>query len=343
MGTMRDRMEATAQHVLASRQARMQAASDVRAHVAALLSTYRRDRQAMASTMNAAFEQSRRSRAEASRAESDGTKRMIRSFHRARTHAAMEQHTSLASDRHNRSRSVAILMDKFGELHGHNAQQLDKSLKAFVHETQVEVSNLIKRARTSRKKMGREMTQELRRATGAIRHEVTKAEMETRNLMTHFSGMRRNMARRLEHGLASDVQERRQAVDELLDGFRSSQSALQKDIQGAHKSWQTVSKTRTAKHSMAHTEAMKAPEGKKVVPEMGAEKKKAAKPKMAEMSHDHQVAEIFKIIRRHPEGISAGQIGEGMGLSALQVGRLATELAARGKVRKDETTRRYFP
>jgi bacterioferritin (cytochrome b1) len=84
----------------------------------------------------------------------------------------------------------------------------------------------------------------------------------------------------------------------------------------------------------SHAEPKKAPE---------AEQKHVAKGEIAEMSHADQLAEILQIIGRQPEGVSAAQIAGAVGLSALQVGRLATELADSGKVRKDETTRRYFP
>lgn len=74
------------------------------------------------------------------------------------------------------------------------------------------------------------------------------------------------------------------------------------------------------------------------------EKKKPAKREMAGMSHQEQHMEILEVIHRHPEGVSAAQIGRLLGgLSALQAGRLATELAESGKVRKDEATRCYFP
>ncbi|MBY0577702.1 MAG: hypothetical protein K2P57_01510 [Burkholderiales bacterium] len=329
MGTMRDQMEASAQHVIASRQARMQATADVRAHVAALLSTYRKDRLAMASAMNTAFGQSRQARIKAYRAESTGAKRMIHSFHLTRARIAREQRTSLAADQHNRSQAVAALMDKFGELRSHNGRQQDKTLKAFVHVTHTEVSNLLKRARTSRKKMGREMTQELQKATGAIRHRTNEIETEARNLVAGFTQARRDMARQLENGLASGVQNRRSEVDLLLDGFRSVLGALQKDLQGASKSWQAV-----AHPVKMHPTARPV----KAQPEPAVDRKRAS-----EMSHEDQLAEIFNIISCHPEGISAGQIGEEIGLGAMQVGRLGTELAESGKVRKDEATRRYFP
>lgn len=255
----------------------MHEVSEVRAHVDALLSTYLRDRQEMTSAMNTSLGEARRARTEACCGLSDNTKRMMRSFHRARMHVAREQRTWLAADRDSRSQAVVALLDKFRELRIDNAQQMDQTLKNFVHENQAKVSGLIKRAHTSHRKI----------------------EKDARNLVAGFSGARHTMAKQQEDSLASGVQERHQAVEHLLDTY-------------------------SAAHGKLH-------------------KEKAAVLDVSEMSHDQQLKEIFKIIRRHPDGISAAQIGEGIGLSALQVGRLATELAESGKVRKDETTRRYFP
>lgn len=51
----------------------------------------------------------------------------------------------------------------------------------------------------------------------------------------------------------------------------------------------------------------------------------------------------LRIIVSHPGGISAMQVGELLGIGAMQVGRIASALAAGGKIHKDERTRRYFP
>lgn len=332
MGTIRDRMEATSQQVLSARQARLQATADVQTHVGNLLSTYHRDRQAMASAMSGAFGQSRRARVESRHAESANTKRMMHSYHQGRVRAAREQRAALAANHRDRSRSVAALMHNFSKMQGHSAQQLNRNLKAFVHETQVGVSNLIKKAHTSRKNRGRELTRELRRANEAIRRRTTEIEMETRNQLARLSVTRHDMAKQLLNRLASSVQDRRRAVAQLLGGFHSAQDSLRKDLHNAHQTWQAA--TGTAMPMRSHAEPKKAPE---------AEQKHVAKREIAEMSHADQLAEILQIIGRQLEGVSAAQIAGAVGLSALQVGRLATELADSGKVRKDETTRRYFP
>ena len=52
---------------------------------------------------------------------------------------------------------------------------------------------------------------------------------------------------------------------------------------------------------------------------------------------------ILHVIRKHPSGISASQIGEVVDLHASVVGRIATELVERGEAGKNESTRLYFP
>ena len=296
-------------------------------------------------------------------------------FAKAHRHMIKAQRAGLAKDRRDRSGEVAELMNNFQVSRGEMAQELTENLDAFTGRIRSHVSGLLADACRSRKQRGRDTARELERAISAIRHRTGELAEQARDLTTGFCRARGEMAEQLRNRLVSSVRERGTEMNGLLERFSGSRRALQKDLQAAHQIWSSVSAAEAGggvalaaradpSRKAAEIERAKVEEERKAKERAAAEaarrreaeerrraeaeadrqrkteEKKQAKEAWAKMSDEEK---ILHVIRRHPSGIAASQIGEVVDLHASAVGRIATELVERGEVGKNESTRLYFP
>lgn len=295
-------------------------------------------------------------------------------FTQAYGHMTKAQRAGLAKDRRDRFGEVTALMNNLQVSRGEMAQELTENLDAFTGRIRSHVSGLLADSGRSRKQSGRDTARELERAVSAIRHRTGELAEQARDLTTGFGRARGEMAEQLRNRLVSSVRERGTEMNGLLERFSGSRRALQEDLQAAHQIWSSLSaaeaggvalaaradvsrkaaeidqakveEERKAKERAAAEAARRreAEEKRRAEAEADrvrkAEEKKQAKEAWAKMSDEEK---ILHVIQMHPSGIAATQIGEAVDLHASVVGRVATELAERGEVGKNESTRLYFP
>lgn len=284
-------------------------------------------------------------------------------FGRERGRVATEQHRmaedqrdTLAEDLRRRSEAVAGLIEDFRMSRGETAQELADRLEEFVNGVQSHVSGLLADARAFRVEEGRETAQDLARTLTEIRNRTDEIAAETRHLMVRFRHTREEMAGEFRTRLADSALARHNQVCRLMDDVRSWQQDLRADLQAAHRMWnyspeahadvapfprheeagakQQAEEERKAKERKARERAEADAARKRK-----ADEEKRAKETWAKMSDEKKV---LHVIRKHPDGLTASQIGEIVDLHPSVVGRIATELVEQGEVGKNESTRLYF-
>lgn len=284
-------------------------------------------------------------------------------FGRERGRVATEQHRmaedqrdTLAEDLHRRSEAVAGMIEDFRLSRGEAAQELADRLEAFVQGVYSHVSGLLADARAFRAETGRAVAQDLARTLTEIRNRTDEIAAETRHLMVRFRHTREEMAGEFRNRLADSALARHNQVCRLMDDVRSWQQDLRADLQAAHRMWnyspeahadvapfprhdeagakQQAEEERKAKERKARERAEAEAARKRK-----ADEEKRAKETWAKMSDEKKV---LHVIRKHPDGLTASQIGEIVDLHPSVVGRIATELVEQGEVGKNESMRLYF-
>lgn len=320
MYSMTDQMEILSQKILTSKYDRISVTADITSYTRALLSNCREEREKAAAATQATLSRETKARNRIWRKQSSDIQRMLRGFHRDHARAAKERRAWRVAEQHSRAQATTCLIEDFRRFRNTSAQTMEKNLERFVHRMQTEVKDLIDKARASRQEMGRETAKELQETTAATRQRTDEIAAHSRGLMSGFHQARTDMAKQVAMHLVMSTDDRRRNVIRLLEGFRSSQRALRNDLDGAHQLW------RTRRNEAA-------------IP--GVLTFDTQKPEQPPGIADEE--RILNIILEHPDGISVSQISEMLGVSTLLVGRVATDFAGNGIIRKDKKTRRYSP
>lgn len=270
---------------------------------------------------------------------------------KAHRRSMAEQRAELAADRRRRIQTVGSLIEDFNLDRGEQAQDQAENLEAFAGGIRSSVAGLIEQARTFREESGRNIKQQLGQALSAIRDRAHAVAAETRDFLTGYRRVHEEMAERLGCHLASGVRDRRQEVGRLVAGCVSARGTRRADLHAAHHVW---SRTRAAggaaavaapeaeRRKLETEEERKARERSEAeaARRRKAEEERRAKETWAKMSDEEK---ILHVIRKHPDGLTASQIGEMVNLHPAVAGRIATELVERGEAGKNESARLYYP
>jgi hypothetical protein len=212
-----------------------------------------------------------------------------------------------------RDQSRAI-QEVLGDLHlsrGEMAQDLAHRLASFVRAMRSSVSSLLAEAGTRRilqAAAGRDARREVR---GEIRARTAQLASEAQVLLGASRRGRSERQRRLRADLAHGGREHHEAHGAM-----------------AHKGHESEAAPATTEPREVEPAPRKAEEAKR------------SRDTWAKLSDEDK---ILQVIGEHPDGITATQIGELVELHPSMVGRIATELAERGAVEKNEGARLYFP
>lgn len=291
---------------------------------------------------------------------------------------AEDQLDTLRDDLRRRSEAVAGLIEDFRLSRGETAQELAGRLEAFVNGVQSHVFGLLADARAFRAETGRAAGQDLARTLTEIRNRTGEIAAETRTLMAGFRHTREDMAGEIRHRLAESARARHDQVCRLMKDVCSWRQDLRSDLEAACRIWSRLPEAPAGVGSCTRQDdeaddKRKAAEARKAQERAEAEAKrqreaeeqrraeerqareraeaeaarkrkadeeKRAKEAWAKMSDEKKV---LHVIRKHPDGLTASQIGEVVDLHPSVVGRIATELVEQGAVGKNESTRLYFP
>ena len=320
MSNMTVQMKAMKENILASKHNRGADLKDLTSYTSSLLSSYRQERKLATAAQNKALSSETRKLAKDSQV-------MLSRFQKDRIQegkdlqqAGKVMRASLTADRLGRERATEHLIKGFRSSRNKIAHAQTKELEGFVHGIKSEVHSFIKHAHKSRAEMGRETAKMLQETVSSVRQQTDELAANSRGLVKEFHHSRITMGKQLDKQLVADTSERRRSVNTLLDGFRSAQNALGKDLAGAKEIW-LGSRSTAQKHATSKFTSQQ----KEPLPQLSEEER------------------LLGIISKHPEGISAFQVGEMIGIDTLLVGQITKKLAEDGKIRKDKKTRLCFP
>ena len=163
---------------------------------------------------------------------------------------------------------------------------------------------------------------------------------ELRNELTNGETARLDEFREMHDRIAGRVTELRQGVTTMLGDLRD-------EFQAASKVWSDLARTRAGmptSQEMATqaTQARAAEDRERQAENERKAKEKAEKAVWDKMSEEEK---MLKVVCDNPQGVSASEIAKCLGTTAMQAGRIATQLTEGedAAVRKAEDTRLYHP
>lgn len=329
-----DQMESLVDSLRASTQARTAALSALKTRAAATGSQNRRAHAEMAAALKSELSLGRRARA----AQVDS---MLQIARENRRRAGRDLRKRLKQTIGAVSASVKALRSGGWDARAHVAKKQKADFaanrKARIGNTQVRVAatrQLINRIGLSRQDMAHALSRDIAGFARGMRKDISA-------LLGGFSKARGDMAGLLRGALKENAATLREKVVLLKKGFDDQQKALRDNAQAARQIWEK-------RHIPAASAAVPARDSGLWSMLSGAaqefarsgEDKMPPRKSWAKMPDDEK---ILHVIRKAPDGISAGQIGEKVSLHASMVGKIAKELIDRGAVERDEGTRLYFP
>ena len=163
---------------------------------------------------------------------------------------------------------------------------------------------------------------------------------QLRNKLTNGETARLDEFREMHGRIAGRVTELRQGVTSMLGDLRD-------DFRAASKVWSDLARARAGMPTSQEIAAQEAQASAAEDRKHQAEDERKAKEKAEKAVWDKMSDEekVLKIVCDNPGGVSASEIGQWLGTTAQQAGRIATQLAENPdmSVRKDEGTRLYHP
>lgn len=195
---------------------------------------------------------------------------------------------------------------------------------------------------------------------GRIAGRVGELATETREFLSDWEDERASAFHEVHGRIAARLRGLRHGTRRMREKFRAELAALRDEIKAAGEAWQSLARVQAGSVTTATLAAQRAAEredderNRRAAEEerrhrfaeeernRRAEQKRKAKDESWRALSDEE--KVLRVIRDNPGGVSAAQIGEWVGISPQQAGRIATQLAEDGSVpvRKDEDTKLYY-
>lgn len=258
---------------------------------------------------------------------------------RERAHDFQRDSAQRAGEWRDQSRAIRDILADLHLSRGEMAQDLAARLGDFVRALRASVSCLLADAGALRIRQAAAGEDTRRRTRAEIRARTAQLASEARILLGASRRGRTERHRRLRADLAHGGHEHQDAMGHKAQESEAAPGAEPSMSEGPlRRAWEHLvgrsgEPTEAAPGVTAHRETEPAKPRK-------AEEAKRSRDAWAKLSDEDK---ILQVIRQHPDGISATQIGELVELHPSMAGRIATELAERGAVEKNESARLYFP
>jgi len=257
----------------------------------------------------------------------------------------IKAHTSSLLSAFDRERAAAVEAWKTAVSAGCRARAAEFRMRA------ADVKKMRQGFRRAHDRMRRDLQQKLTQTKNGIASYVASHFADCARVRSRVAKEHNRMAKEQRAELARDRRARFQAVAKFIMETRDRLGQFREDVRDAHQVWKNLlfAQTRGAAPDSIpgpftkHEEMRRAKERTQAeaVRQRKAEEEQRAKQARAEKFSDQE--KVLRIIQDRPDGISTSRISEILGLPASVVGRIAADLVVERKVRKDGTSRLYFP
>ncbi|MFA5294442.1 MAG: hypothetical protein WC382_02875 [Methanoregulaceae archaeon] len=189
------------------------------------------------------------------------------------------------------------------------------------------VGEFLHDAHETRMEAARKTHEDLKDFAGAVKKDVANIRIDANNMVHQFADDRVSHAIALSRMLKAYTDGITGDVEQLMDEFGEQRSEVQAELMDGHGVWQ-----RHMKKEPGMVRAVLEP----APVEQGGPKKEPEKEPGDELQ-----AEVLKVIRHSPKGISLAEAGKKLDIEWRKLIGPAKHLMEEGTIRKKES--RYFP
>jgi len=199
------------------------------------------------------------------------------------------------------------MIDDFSNERKRMGRELRDDLRKYNLGIKKEVKGKLKEFRNDREEMGAELRNELAKALDEPRRAVKAIQKETKGLITGFGTDRKKMGKEVKSELRAYTNYITTDVDGLIKDFQSARKNTVREIKDMHGAWEGLSKTKPSKRIIIS--------GKTIDP----------------------TTRILETLDAYPLGLTLPELGKKIGVNWRILIRPANDLVKGKKVKKKKT------